>query len=427
MRVPSHFIGACLALLLSCNAFAGTGFDKDRLALLDSRLDRYVEDGQLAGGVLYVSQGGNVVVHKAFGWQDIEAQVPMQKRSLHRIASQTKALTSVAIMMLVEQGDLLINDPLSKYFPEWENTTVAVADDKVELGYRLEPAQRSITIRDLLTHTAGVNYGWGLALTAWQEAGIIGWYFAADEEPLREKIRRMASLPHAAHPGDAFVYGYSTDILGALVEHISGQSLGKFLKIRLFDPLNMADTHFFVPLSAQSRLTTVYASAEAGLERQAEAKEITAPERDSFYFGQGHYLQGQIGGTRSHSGGAGAVSTAADYGRFLEMLRLGGTIDGRRILGRKTIELMTTNHLAPNVHYRPGSGFGLGFNISLDTGQAGTMGTAGSYGWGGAYHSNYWVDPVEDIVVSYVTQLIPADSVDDHEKIRTLIYQALGN
>ena len=174
----------------------------------------------------------------------------MQTNSLHRIASQTKAFTSVAIMLLQEQGALLLSDPLSKYFPEWAQTTVAVADDEEPLGYRIEPAQRPITVRDLLTHTAGINYGWGTALAAWQEAGIVGWYFAGDQESMRDKVRRMAALPQAAQPGSAFVYGY-TDILGALVDILQAK-VRRIFTATHFAPLQMRDTYFFIPVSEQS-------------------------------------------------------------------------------------------------------------------------------------------------------------------------------
>ena len=420
-----QIFGFCFGVLAAVNALAASGVDAQRLAVLDATLDQYVQNGQLAGGVLYVSRHGEQVMHKAFGWQDREQSIAMNTRSLHRIASQTKAFTSVAIMLLQERGALLISDPLSKYFPEWAKTSVAIADSDANAGYRVEAAQRPITIRDLLTHTAGVNYGWGTALSAWQQAGIVGWYFAGDQESMRDKVRRMAALPHAAQPGEQFVYGYNTDILGALVEHLSGQNLEDFLRQQLFGPLQMRDTYFFVPPEQRARLSAVYAMTDSGLQRQPTVQ-LAAANPENFFYGQGHYLQGQVAGARSHSGGAGAVSTAADYARFLEMLRRGGELDGVRILGRKSVELMTTNHLSAEVEYaRPGSGFGLGFNVLMDVGQAGQLGSVGSYGWGGAYHSTYWVDPQEGLVVSYVTQLIPATGLDDQTKIRALIYQAL--
>ena len=241
----------CLALAAS-GAIAKQGIDEGRLKILAKTLDEYVEQEKLAGGVLYLSRNGKPVLHKAFGWQDREDEIPMEKRSLHRIASQTKALTSAAVMILQERGQLLINDELGKYFPEWRETMVAVESSNKAEGYKIVPAKRSITIRDLLTHTAGVNYGWGLAQREWEESSIIGWYFAGDEESMRSKVRRMASLPHAAHPGEAFVYGYNTDILGALVEEISGQALGAFLDENIFSPLGTKDTYF---LSRETRLS----------------------------------------------------------------------------------------------------------------------------------------------------------------------------
>lgn len=422
-------------------AFTGDTFAADktndwsRLDALERSLQEDVEQGRLAGSVLYVAHNGRTVFHKAFGWQDVEKSIPMSTASLHRIASQTKALTSVAVMILQERGRLLISDPLGKYFPEWSATTVAIKDTNNELGYRIEPAKRPITIRDLLAHTAGVNYGWigasfgadrgvlGVVREAWREKGFEGWYFSGDNGNMREKIRLMASLPQAAHPGEAFVYGYSTDILGALVEQISGQNLERFLTENVFLPLNMKDTFFFVPDDKASRLTTVYGASPEGLVRLPDADALT--NSASFFYGQGHFLRKTQNQDRSYSGGSGAVSTAADYGKFLEMLINDGTFRGKRILGRKSVELMTTDHLSPGVEFRPGAGFGLGFNIVRDIGQKGVMGSNGSYGWGGAYHSIYWVDPAENLVVSYATQLIPAGNIDDHEKIRALIYQAL--
>ena len=424
-----------LFIFLGGNSVAGEGTDWSRLEVLERSLQKDVKEGRLAGGVLYIGHNGKTVFHKAFGWQDIEAGIPMTTSSLHRVASQTKALTSAAIMILQERGHLLISDPLGKYFPEWSATTVAIADENEELGYRTEPAKRPITIRDLLTHTAGVNYGAlgssrgadrgviGIAWREWQRAGFEGWYFAGDAGGLREKVRLMASLPQVAHPGEAFVYGFSTDILGALIEHISGQTLQVFLSNNIFQPLQMYDTYFFVPALQAARLTTVYGSTTKGLIRLPEAQEDS--EAQQFYRGQGHYLERQLNSVRSYSGGAGAVSTAEDYSKFLEMLRLNGRYKNGRILGRKSVELMTINHLAPDVEFRPGSGFGLGFNVVTDLGLKGQLGSEASYGWGGAYHSIYWVDPRENLIVSYMTQLIPANNIDDHARIRALIYQAI--
>ena len=382
----------------------------ERLDRLTSTLQQYVDDGQLAGAVALVARHGRVVYHEAVGMRDIESRDAMPQDAIFRIASQTKALVSVAVMVLQEQGKLLISDNLSKYLPEFEKTKVAVK--KNGDGYKVEPSRRPITLRDLLTHTAGIGYGYGPAKDRWAKADIQGWYFAHREEEVGATVARMASLPFAAHPGESFVYGYNTDILGAVVERVSGQRLDAFLREAILEPLGMADTHFYLPPEKASRLATVYSATKGGLER--------APE-PGLGTGQGHYVKGP---RVSFSGGAGLLSTAKDYARFLQMMLNGGTLNGNRVLSRKSVELMTVDHLN-GIEFAPGQGFGLGFSVVTDLGARGQPGTVGEFGWGGAYHSTYWVDPREGLVVAYLTQLIPANELDDHAKLRALIYQAL--
>lgn len=388
------------------------GFSAERLDRVNDFLKAYVADGRIPGAAILIVKDGRVVLHSAVGYQDREADIPMQTDSIFRIASQTKAVVSVAVLMLQEEGRLLIGDPVGKYLPEWQETTVAVADDSG--GYEVVAAQRSITIRDLLTHTAGVDYGDGVAAEAWQAEGIQGWYFAHLAEPVRETIRRMASLPMAAQPGTRFVYGYNTDILGAVVEVVSGQSLDAFLKERIFDPLDMRDTHFYLPGEKQSRLAVVYGVGEDGRLKRTPA--------GSSMYGQGGYVEGP---RVSFSGGAGLLSTVRDYARFLQMMAAGGVLDGERILSRNTVALMTTNHLAEDIPFRSGAGFGLGFAVTLDTGLTGQPGNVGEFSWGGAYHTVYFVDPVEHLVFTYMTQVLPATGLDDAGKLRALVYSAL--
>lgn len=383
-----------------------------RLQRLDAAMQDYVVRDRLAGAVVLVARKGRVVYHKAFGKSDVESGASMKKNAIFRIASQSKALVSTGVMVLQEQGKLLISDPLDKYIPEFATTTVAVKND--EGGYDIEPSRRAITLRDLLTHTAGISYGTGTAKDRWEAAGIQGWYFADREEPVGATVARMASLPFEAHPGERWVYGYNTDILGAVVERASGQALDEFLSENILQPLGMKDTHFYLPESKASRLTTVYSAADNGLERAPDPGHMV---------GQGHYLKGP---RTSFSGGAGFLSTARDYARFLQMMLNGGTLDGRRILSRKTVELMTSDHL-DGIDFRPGQGFGLGFYVIKDVGARGAPGTVGEFGWGGAYHSTYWVDPAEKLVVVYMTQLIPAGGLDDHSRLRALVYQALAD
>ena len=374
------------------------GVSSERLERLDMAMQGYVGDERLAGAVVLVARRSQVIYFKAFGKRDRESDAAMQKDSIFRIASQTKALVSAGVMALQEQGALLITDPLGKYLPEYSETTVAVRDD--EGGYDIVPSSRRIVLRDLLTHTAGISYGQGLAKDRWAEAGIQGWYFADRSEPVGDTVARMAALPFDAQPGDRWVYGYNTDILGAVAERVSGQPLDVFLRDTILDPLGMQDTHFYLPESKVDRLATVYSTADNGLERAPDPGHMV---------GQGQYVSGP---RASFSGGAGLVSTASDYARFLQMMLNGGALDGRRILSRKTVELMTADHLH-GIDFRPGQGFGLGFYVIEDVGARGVPGTVGEFGWGGAYHSTYWVDPAEELVVVYLTQLIPASGIDD--------------
>ncbi len=399
----------------TAEAAAPTAISAQRLQRLRALLQRYVDEGKLAGAVVRIQQDGKPVFSEAVGWRDRESRAPMREDSIFRIASQTKALTSVAVLMLMEEGKLLLDDPVGKHLPEWKTTTVAVATP--DGGYAVVPAKRPITIRDLLTHTAGISYGTGPAEKAWRDAGLAGWYFADRREPVAQVVARMAALPMAAQPGEKFVYGYNTDILGVIVEKLGGMSLQAFFDERLIKPLGMNDTSFYLPREKAGRLAAVYQAGKSGLTRAADADTATAADR----FGQGHYLNGP---RIAYSGGAGLLSTAADYSRLLEMLRRGGELDGRRYLSRKSVELMVSNHLG-GIEHTPGMGFGLGFSIRTDLGAAGLPGTEGEFGWGGAYHSQYWVDPKERLTVTYMTQLLPAGDVDDHGKLRALIYQAI--
>jgi CubicO group peptidase (beta-lactamase class C family) len=389
------------------------GLSSARLERLTAALNDYVKNGKLSGGVALVARRGKVVYVEAFGQSDRETKSPMREDAIFRIASQSKALVSVGVMILQEEGRLLLSDPVGKYLPEFMNTTVAVPKDGG--GYEVVKAKRPITIRDLLTHTSGVSYGAGPARDRWEAAKITGWYFADRDEPVGATVARMAALPFDAQPGEKYIYGYSTDILGAMVEKVSGETLDQFLQSRILVPLGMKDTYFYLPESKQDRLAVVYsAKSSGGIER--------APDPGGMV-GQGAYLKGP---RKSYSGGAGLLSTASDYGRFLQMLLNGGELDGRRILSRKSVELMTVDHLGAKAG-REGEGFGLGFSVVKDLGARGIPGSVGEYGWGGAYHSVYWVDPKEQLVVVYFTQILPAGGLDDHAKLRALVYQSIVN
>ncbi len=406
----SVFVVCTLAQELPKAKPEDVGMSSQRLAQLSTTLDDYAKNGRLAGGVAMVLRRGKLVYLHSFGQRDGEANSPMKADAIFRIASQSKALTSVGIMLLQEEGKLLISDPVSKFIPEFANSTVAVP--KEGGGYDIVKAKRQITIRDLLTHTAGISYGGGPAKDKWDAAKISGFYFSDRDEPISETVKRMAALPMDAHPGEKYIYGYSTDILGVVIEKASGQSFDQFLQSRIFGPLGMKDTSFYLPESKMDRLATVYSAKDGKIERAPVEGTIQS---------QGHYVKGP---RKSFSGGAGLLSTAGDYARFLQMLLNGGQLDGKRILSRKSVELMTTDHLN-GISFRTGQGFGLGFSVVKDVGAYGAMTSVGEFGWGGAYHSNYWVDPKEQLVVVYMTQLLPAGTIDDYGKLRAGIYSAI--
>lgn len=386
------------------------GMSSERLGILATTLEQYSKDGKVAGSVAMVSRRGKLVFSRAWGSRDREANSPMREDAIFRIASQSKAITSVAIMMLQEDGKLLISDPVSKFIPEFANSTVAVP--KEGGGYDVVKAKRQITIRDLLTHTAGISYGGGPARDKWEAAKITGFYFSDRDEPIAETVKRMAALPMDAHPGEKFIYGYSTDILGVVVEKASGMTFDKFLNDRIFKPLGMVDTSFYLPTDKTGRLAVVYSAKDGKIERAPDPGTVVS---------QGAYVNGP---RKSFSGGAGLLSTAGDYLRFLQMLANGGQLDGKRILSRKSVELMIVDHIS-GIPFRSGRGFGLGFSIVKDIGIYGEPSSIGEYSWGGAYHSTYWVDPKEQLVVVYFTQLLPAGPIDDYGKLRALIYSAI--
>ena len=392
------------------------GMSSDRLQRLTDVMQAYVDDGQIAGLVILIAKDGRVPYHRAFGYRDLEAQDPMEEDDIFRIASQTKAIVSAGIMALQERGALLVDDPVGRYLPEWMETEVAVDNDAG--GVDVVPADRPITVRDLLTHTSGIPYGaWINPLTAdaWSEAGIDGWYFASEAEPIREIVRRMADLPMVAQPGTEWLYGSNTDILGAVIEEASGQPLDTFLRRTFFEPLGMEDTQFFLPQDEADRLAVVYdLSSDGTLSRADDAGAM---------WDQGDYIVGE-GPNVTLSGGAGLLSTASDYALFLEMVRNEGVaMSGDRILSPMSVRQMTTDQTG-SVEYQPGVGFGYGFQVVLDQGEIGTPGNDGIFRWGGAYHSTYWVDPEEDLVVTYFSQFGDVD-LDDQRKLRALVYQAI--
>lgn len=390
---------------------AALGFDPARLARLDAVIDDTIARGQLAGGIVYIARDGQVAQLKSYGYRDVEARVPMTNDTIFRIASMSKAVTTVAVMMLYEEGKFMLHDPISKYLPAFRNSVVAVppaADAPAGTKYSTVPAKRPIQIRDLLTHTAGLTYGEGLASDDYKAARLFGWYLIDQDTTLAEIVDRLARLPLHGQPGESWQYGYSTDVLGRLVEVASGMPLDRFIAERITGPLGLKDTHFYLPPGQEARLAPVY-----GIEQGRLARNEDSTRSD--------YVNGP---RKVFSGGAGLLSTIGDYGRFLQMLLNGGELDGVRLLSPKSVELMRANHTG-NLYTRDTTAFGLGFWVNNNPGAFGELGSEGAYGWGSAYFPQYLIDPKERLVTIFMTQLRPTGGLDLNQKYKVMIYQAL--
>jgi CubicO group peptidase (beta-lactamase class C family) len=413
--------GTILALLTSLALAAAefppakpeeVGLSAERLDRLGRVMQEYCDAGRVPGAVVLIARNGKAAYFKAFGKLDPVKGTAMPKDAIFRVASQTKAVTSVAIMTLFEEGKLLLTDPVSKYIPEFKGSRVAVqADDRGAAGYSTVPARREITIRDLLTHTAGISYGTGTAAAGYKKANVQGWFFADKDEAIGECVKRLAELPFDAQPGEKWVYGFNTDILGRVVEVASGMSLADYIARRIAEPLGMKDTHFFLPESKLDRFTPVY-----GVKKDGPGIELVEEPAKSAYV---------KGPRKCFSGGAGLLATAQDYASFLQMLCDGGRLGGKRVLGPKTVELMTSNHVG-GLYEDGRQGFGLGFWIQEQVGRSGDPYSVGSFGWGGAYYTTYWVDPAEKLVAVLMIQMLPAPGLDLGSKFRSLVYQAIA-
>jgi len=377
-------------------------------------LNGYVQTKKIAGGVILVMKNGEEVLHVAAGKQDIEANKDMKVDSLFRIASQTKALTSVGIMILNERGLIHFTDPVSKYIPSFKETNVLVINKDKSLFE--VPAEREITVHDLLTHSAGISYGWGINEEKWKKIGLHGWYFADKVQTMKQALAPITTLPQHAQPGSEFIYGHSTDLLGVIIENISGQSLKDFFETEITVPLGMIDTHFYIPQHKLNRLTAVYNATDNDIKRANDTH--TA---DDFMVSQGHYADGPM---KAFSGGAGLVSTSSDYAKFLTMLLNEGSLNGTQILSPSSVAQMTIDQI-PYIDMDWNDGFGYGF--SLTKGKEGDLkGKTLQYEWGGAYNSKYYVRPEDGVIVIYLTQLRPTKGLKDWEEINAVIKTALG-
>lgn len=393
-----------------------------RLARVRDVMQRYVDAEKFAGSLTLIARRGAVIHLEAVGKQDLARGKPMQPDTIFRIYSMTKPVTSVAAMMLFEQGELLLSDPVANFIPSFGAVKVLVRQGYA--GLELEPPVRPITIRDLLIHTSGLSYGF------FHDSPVEAMYQAVHDinnfeaQPklyppdlsMAELVERWASIPLIHQPGTAWRYSVGVDVLGRVVEVVSGQSLGAFFRQHIFEPLSMVDTAFHVSPEKIDRLACLYTPAEGGGLRKIDGTVESV------------YAQS----ARLESGGGGLVSTAADYLRFCQLLLNGGELDGVRLLGRKTVALMTANHIPPALlplrHGNDlfgGEGFGLGFGVIIDPPASQLPWSAGAYYWGGAANTTFWIDPQEEMIGILMTQLMPSGTYPINDHFRALAYQAL--
>ena len=387
------------------------GFSSSRLSRIDAHMQRYVDDGKLSGIIAAIARRGQLAYRETFGRRDLEAGQPMALDTIFRIYSMSKPITSVAVMMLYEEGRFLLHDPISRFIPGFKHCKVFARE--TGSGYELEDLAREITILDLLTHTAGLSYGFE------PELSYVDKLYAqrrqemqrdGREVTLEELVRELTRLPLAFQPGRAWRYSMATDVLGYLVQVVADMPFEQFLQEHVFEPLGMVDTDFYVPEDKLDRFAALYSPAEGGGIQVLDmpgGRDYTRP-------------------TRNPSGGGGLVSTTTDYLRFAQMMLNRGELDGVRLLGRKTVEWMTINHLPQGLHpwEDAGRGFGLGVGVQIDAARQ-NLGSAGSYGWGGAAGTRFWVDPQEALIGLFMIQIMPGEHYPIQDEFGVLAYQAL--
>ena len=375
------------------------GLSTARLERITPVMQQWVDNGKIPGALTMIAREGRLVHFEKVGHQDIASGKPIEFDTIFRIYSMTKPITSVAVMMLYEEGLFQLNSPVSEFIPEFKDMK-AYANH----GDAIVDTEREMTIKHLLTHTAGLIYG-----GEWDHP-INQRYYEADfyGGDLKYMAKELGDIPLLHHPGDAWNYGMSTDVLGYLVEVVSGMPFAEFLKTRIFDPLGMVDTDFSVPENKASRYATLYEPTEDGGIKVLEDAPVSSGPL-SFH----------------HSGGAGLLSTASDYLRFCQMMLNDGELDGVRLLGRKTVELITINHISTDWQplERTGCGFGLGFAVVTDLADTHALGSVGTYSWGGLASTVFWIDPMEELIAILMTQLI-GDS-PFHAQFRVLTYQSI--
>ena len=392
------------------------GLSSERLERIAGAVQQDIDAKRVAGAVTLVVRHGKVAWFKAQGMQDREAGKPMPTDAMFRICSMSKPITTVAAMMLYEEGKFLLDDPVSKYLPEFKDMKVLV---KPAEGPRYTiPATKEITIRDLMRHTSGMTYNWNEDLGAMYEKANVASGLLQYDGTIADSTRNIAGLPLLFNPGEKWEYSLSVDVLGRLIEVWSGKPLDEFLRIRIFDPLGMKDSYFFVPENKEGRLATAYTYySDKGLNRFPD----TPIREGTFVYSADYPTKGP---KKLFSGGAGLVSTAMDYARFCQMMLDDGKFGNTRLLSRKTVELMTHDQLGK---IGPDQGFGLGFGIDGVKKPLSELGSVGAYNWGGFFFTAFSIDPKEQMIVVFMAQLHPTGGLELDRQVHELAYQAIND
>lgn len=415
-------------LVTGCSdVYEGELVGLDQFDQVHELIDDHIEQELIAGASALVIQNGDVVYRDHMGWMDVEDEKPMSENTLFRIASMTKAVTSVAVMILQEEGLLSLSDPVSEFIPAFSNPRVVIGweDDNTDsVSAITEPANREITIHDLLSHTSGLSYmfmsGDNFA-SLYQEAGVSDG-LAQTDVTLAENIERLASLPLMYQPGTTWHYSLSHDVLGRVIEVVSGESLDEFFQRHIFEPLEMENTRFFISQDEKNNLATLY-TVDSN-EQITPTGEEPIRGGNLVYSSSFHYSGPQI----YYSGGAGLVSSISDYGRFLQMLLNDGELDGTRLLEPETVQTMTQNQIG-SLTISPFTGhgdkFGYGFGVLTDEGKSDDVATVGTYSWGGLFNTYYWVDPQEELVGIIMTQIFPYDHLTLRNDFKEAVYEVI--
>ncbi len=391
------------------------GLSPKRLARIDVIMREHVDQKKIAGAVTLVARRGKIAHFGVYGHANVEENQPMKEDTIFRIASMTKPITSTAVMMLYEEGKFLLSDPVSKYIPEFQNQMV-LPGPEASNNYRV-PANRPMTIRHLLTHTSGLTYG-DHGLQELYRAYDISTGLGPSNLTIGEMVKRLGKLPLAFHPGERYNYGLSVDVLGALVEVWSGMTLAEFFNRRILGPLEMKDTHFYLPDSKVERLASVY--------RREEGKPIEpSPEFPAGEDGPISTAYPYKGPRKLYAGGAGLCSTVIDYARFAQMILNGGEFGGRRLLSPPTVNLMTMDHAGKIVNNGAAPSFGLGFYVDSTKRGFTELTTEGAHGWGGYWYTTFFISPEEELIGVAMAQLQPTGGLTLNDKFKVLAHQAI--